>query len=250
MLDNEKKKILIVDDDLYIRNLCSDVLISSGYETREAQDGAQALERIRQEWFGLVITDVHMPVMGGIMLYSEAVKECAHLKERFLFMTGEITEGLLLTFSQSNFKYLWKPFKMADLVNCVDAMTMRNYTEGTERNAFVRQEVRIPLQNDCDAATIDGQKILKACAVDISKSGIGLRYQGAPLIRDSFVDVDLRFKGLSLKRRSSVVWSRPINPCDAIAGLRLREAVPVELVAELFQLETDKRSYELKNLSI
>lgn len=249
MLRIEKKKILIVDDDSCIRKVCRDVLSSSGYETSEAQDGPEALQRLKEETFELVVADVRMPGMDGITLYNQAIKGCDYLKERFLFITGDISEDLLLTFSQLNLKYLWKPFKMIDLVNCVDALTMKNRCGDNQRLSFVRQEARVPLQKDCDATTVDGQKIHKARVVELSKSGIRLRYQGAPLSRASTVDVSMTFGKLSLERRGSVVWSKPVNVDNALAGLRLREAVPIDVVASLYLYEIEKSSHESDSLS-
>lgn len=239
----EKKKILIVDDDCCIRKVCRDVLSSSGYETSEAQDGHEALQRLKEEAFELVVADVRMPGMDGIALYNQAIKGCEYLKERFLFITGDISEDLLLTFRQLNLKYLWKPFKMIDLVNCVDALTMKNRGGDNQRRSFFRQEARMPLQKDCEVTTVDGKNIHNSRAVNLSKSGIGLRYQGAPLLRASMVDVSITLGRLSLERRCSVVWSRPVNLDNALAGLRLREAVPVEVFASLRMFESEKSNH-------
>lgn len=227
----EKKKILIVDDDYCVRNLCVDVLTAAGYETSEAQNGVEALQSIKEEIFDLVVADVHMPVMDGLAFYKRVINDCEHLKARFLFMTGDLTEDLQRTFSELNLKYLWKPFKIIDLINCVDAMTMIYSSEEIERISFVRQEVRIPLKKECVAATIDGQKIKKAHVINFSENGIGLRYCGAPLIRASTVDVSMIISGTNLERRGDVIWSRPINITNSLAGLRLHEVMPVKVVA-------------------
>lgn len=230
------KKILIVDDESCIRNICKDVLVTSGYETCEAENGEAAFEKINQDTFELVVSDVRMPVMDGIMLYKQAIKAHEYLRGRFLFITGDVNEELLLTFTQMELKYLWKPFKIIDLVNCVDAMTMRSHPDNAgERLSFIRQEARIPLSGDCDVTMIDGRKIGKAHAVDLSKSGIRLSYQGAPLVRAAIVNINLQLSGLSMRRRGTVVWSRAIDNHNALAGLRVREALPVELLTDIFQ---------------
>ena len=61
-------KILLVDDDELTLALISDLLQSSGFEVRQAADGAQALKILEHEWFPVVITDWQMPVMSGLEL--------------------------------------------------------------------------------------------------------------------------------------------------------------------------------------
>lgn len=222
------KKILVVDDDKIVRDVCRDVLRSAGYAVADATDGAQALRKIRDEDYDLVVTDVRMPGIDGVALYDSAIRECAYLKDRFLFMTGEITEELLLVFSQRNLRYLWKPFKMIDLVNCVDAMTTRARHAGKDGHACVRQEARVTLSKTCDVSISEGRKTTKARTVDISENGMRVCYKGSPLVRDTTVNISLCLDGMTLERRGSVVWSRPVSVWDAMTGMRLLEAVSVE----------------------
>jgi len=232
------KKILIVDDDEMIRGVCRDALRSAGYTTADATDGATALRKIREEDYDLVVTDVRMPGIDGLALYDYAVKECDYLKDRFLFMTGEVTENLILVFSQMNLRYLWKPFKMIDLVNCVDAMTTRARHAEEEHPACVRKEARVALQKACDLTISDDRKITKARTVDISKNGMKVHYKGSALVRDTTVSISLCIDGMTIERRAGVIWSRPVNVWDAVAGMRLFEAVPIEQVISALGMDS------------
>jgi len=64
-------KILVVDDSASIRNMVSFTLKQQQYETVEACDGKDGLEKAKTGRFDLVITDVNMPIMDGIKLCSE-----------------------------------------------------------------------------------------------------------------------------------------------------------------------------------
>ena len=59
------KSVLVVDDDANIRSLLHQEFTDAGYSVREAADGREALERIREEKPGLVVLDVMMPEMNG-----------------------------------------------------------------------------------------------------------------------------------------------------------------------------------------
>ena len=64
-------KILVVDDSNSIRDMVSFTLKSAGYQTVEAADGVQALNKAKIGSFDLVITDVNMPNMDGVTLCKE-----------------------------------------------------------------------------------------------------------------------------------------------------------------------------------
>jgi two-component system OmpR family response regulator len=63
-----KAKILVVEDDLGLLDLISDALALSGHEIITAADGIRAGEKLRNERFDLVVTDVGMPKLDGIQL--------------------------------------------------------------------------------------------------------------------------------------------------------------------------------------
>jgi len=59
-------RILVVDDDPQIRRVLRTSLISQGYEIDDARNGEEALERVRDERFDLILLDMNMPGKGGI----------------------------------------------------------------------------------------------------------------------------------------------------------------------------------------
>ena len=64
-------KVLVVDDSNSIRDMVSFTLKSAGYETVEAKDGIDGLNKAKTGTFDLVISDVNMPNMDGIALCQE-----------------------------------------------------------------------------------------------------------------------------------------------------------------------------------
>ncbi|MGE5846628.1 MAG: sigma-54-dependent transcriptional regulator, partial [Ignavibacteria bacterium] len=68
------ERILVVDDEDIIRESLSYVLKKEGYTVEEAGNGKSALDKLLQEPFDLVITDLEMPVMKGIRLLEEIKK--------------------------------------------------------------------------------------------------------------------------------------------------------------------------------
>ena len=66
--------VLIVDDELVIRSLLSEMLSEDGFTVATAEDGERGLEYMSEGKVDLVISDVHMPIMDGPALVSELRK--------------------------------------------------------------------------------------------------------------------------------------------------------------------------------
>ncbi|MDR1761862.1 MAG: response regulator, partial [Bacteroidales bacterium] len=67
--------ILIVDDERAIRNTLKDILEVENYKVDTAEDGKQALEKVQNNKYDLVFTDIKMPNMDGTELLEAIVKE-------------------------------------------------------------------------------------------------------------------------------------------------------------------------------
>ncbi|MBN2656437.1 MAG: response regulator [Spirochaetales bacterium] len=73
------KKILVVDDSAAIRQSVTFVLQQEGFETIEAADGAEGLEKIKGSAVDMVVSDVNMPNMDGITMVSK-IRELADFR--------------------------------------------------------------------------------------------------------------------------------------------------------------------------
>jgi two-component system cell cycle response regulator CpdR len=80
-------RILIADDEEAMRSLIARALRQDGHEVLTANDGAHALDVLREQGvFELLLTDIRMPVMDGIALAHAAAR--AHPAVTILLMTG------------------------------------------------------------------------------------------------------------------------------------------------------------------
>jgi len=110
------RKVLIVDDEEFVRALIKDSLGSEGYELYEAPNGSEALELARNIKPDLVILDVMMPGMVGYRVCRE-LKNDAEMKSVFvLFLTarsGNETESTVIRSGGDDL--MLKPFDPNDL---------------------------------------------------------------------------------------------------------------------------------------
>jgi len=85
----DKKKILIVDDEVALRRALVDSLKAEGiFDLFEAGDGEAALELIRKEQPDLVLLDIAMPKMDGMEVARKAQAEKLLEKTKIIFLTN------------------------------------------------------------------------------------------------------------------------------------------------------------------
>lgn len=102
--------ILVVEDDSAFSELLATILNSAGYTVSTASNGFEAHKIIERSIFDIVISDLKMPVMGGIELF-EATKEIEN-RPLFIFITafGKVDEAVSLM-KQGAFDFLTKPLE-------------------------------------------------------------------------------------------------------------------------------------------
>jgi two-component system, response regulator, stage 0 sporulation protein F len=105
--------ILVVDDEAPVRAMIVRAVRELGYEVREAESGARALEVIRERAPHLVILDYIMPGMDG----AETAREIAAIDERLpiVFSTGHGALRALRNAAGDEASVLEKPFTLAEL---------------------------------------------------------------------------------------------------------------------------------------
>ena len=132
--DQEKKaKILVVDDEESLREICQDALKDEGYQVLQAQDGIEAKEQMgRHPDIDLIISDLRMPRLGGLELLQYIVEQ--NLDIDFLVMTGFATiETAVECIKTGAADYLPKPFNISHLLVKVNKV-IRNRQSRQERN--------------------------------------------------------------------------------------------------------------------
>ena len=110
-------KFLIVDDFSTMRRIVRGLLKESGFNNaEEAEDGVMALQKLRNDRFEFVVSDINMPNMTGFELLK-AIKEDASLKHLpVLMVTAEARKEDIVLAAQSGASgYIVKPFTKATL---------------------------------------------------------------------------------------------------------------------------------------
>ena len=110
-----KKRILVVDDDEIIVGLVKEILEGEGFKVEIARDGMDGLEKIKQNGYDAIISNMNMPRMKGDKLYLEVKELSPTLVKKILFISGNINDFIKSTGN----RYLKKPFSREELVKTV-----------------------------------------------------------------------------------------------------------------------------------
>ncbi|WP_333652322.1 chemotaxis response regulator CheY [Dissulfurispira sp.] len=106
-------KVLVVDDFPTMRRIVKNLLKQIGFENiDEAEDGVQALNKLKSGNYGLVVSDWNMPNMEGIDLLRNIRQEAEPLKNiPFLMVTAEAEKGKVIEAIKAGVdNYIVKPF--------------------------------------------------------------------------------------------------------------------------------------------
>ena len=115
------KRVLLAEDDDSMRGFLERALEKAGYEVISFDNGKDALARIEQEPFTLLLTDIVMPLMDGIELARRASEIDLQLKIMFItgFAAVTLNNGVE---TPKDARVLSKPFHLKDLVREVDQL--------------------------------------------------------------------------------------------------------------------------------
>ena len=125
-------KILIVDDDDYIRELVCTLLKNEGYTITEAINGYDALDKLGETTPDLCIVDIMMPKMDGFELCKYIRQYYEDMPVIMLTAKADISQKVI-GFEQGTDDYLTKPFEPSELILRVKAL-LRRYKVATSQS--------------------------------------------------------------------------------------------------------------------
>lgn len=130
----DRPRVLVVDDEPFIRDILADFLGMEGYQVQTAENGVRALDALERSRFDLVISDLKMPQMGGIELLQQLAHK--HPDTLTVIMTGFGTvETAIDAMKRGAYDYILKPFKVEEIVHIV--------RRGLEKRRLTAENLRL-----------------------------------------------------------------------------------------------------------
>jgi CheY-like chemotaxis protein len=109
----QRKSILVVDDEPGVLAVLREVLSEDGYAVDTAADGQEALKKLQELVFDVIICDIRMPKMDGITFYRAIAQQEPDLLARWIFLTADILNPKTHDFLQQvATPILEKPFEI------------------------------------------------------------------------------------------------------------------------------------------
>jgi two-component system, sensor histidine kinase and response regulator len=146
------KKILVIDDEEWLRGMVKMALVERGYDVIEADNGATGIEIARAELPDLILCDVRMERVDGYLTLSTLHNEPATAAIPFILMTGMAdTAGMRHGMELGADDYLPKPFTLDGLYAAVDARLRKAQTtreEAEKKLADLRDNISLMLPHE------------------------------------------------------------------------------------------------------
>lgn len=134
-MNDERTKVLVVDDELGMREGCRKILLSENYVVETAEDGIDGLEKFRAHGdFAIVLVDLNMPRMGGLDLI-ERLKSLDEDVVIFVITAYAAIDTAVEATRRGAYGYIPKPFTPDELI-----LPVRN---GLERRALAIEARRL-----------------------------------------------------------------------------------------------------------
>jgi len=123
-------KILVVDDDAIVIKSCKRILEAEGFEVTTVPSADEALEKIKNYDFGLLLMDVKMPKHDGIFLMREIKKNWPDIP--IIVMSGYPTpETIADVLKLGATQFIPKPFRPDELTKCVRQVLQKAIKKGS-----------------------------------------------------------------------------------------------------------------------
>jgi len=163
-----KKKILIVDDEPDVRDVIRIVLEAEEYETMEASNGEEGLEKVSKRPPDLIILDFMMPQMNGPEMCQALKKDLLlrHIPVIMLTGRGELSDKVKGIDAGAD-DYVLKPFEPTELIARVK-MILRRAEIDLDANPLTRLPGNVSIQNEIEGR-IEENKLFAVCYIDLDK---------------------------------------------------------------------------------
>lgn len=117
-------KVLIVEDDVELRQLFQSVFIKNGYNVKGVSNGKEAIDALDQNYFDLIVTDIMMPVMNGYE-FVRTIRDCGNNTPVMMITAKDEFIDMQLGFLSGSDDYMVKPVNVNEMVLRANALLRR-----------------------------------------------------------------------------------------------------------------------------
>jgi len=137
-------RILVVDDEPAVQSALSRAFALEEYDVSQAMDGREALERLSEAPYEVVILDISMPHIDGLEV-CRRLREGGDRTPVLMLTAREEVDDRVLGLDAGADDYLVKPFALRELLARVRALLRRAVTEEGQEEALAFEDLRLDL---------------------------------------------------------------------------------------------------------
>jgi len=246
------KKILVIDDEEWLREMMHLALRQKGFEVLEAANGTEGIEKARRDLPDLILCDINMGRVDGYLTLAELRKNPSTAAIPFILMTGladsaSMRHGMELGADD----YLPKPFTTESLYAAVDARLKKSQTLREEAEQKLRHlrdnislmmphEMRTPLNGILSNAELLAQSAETLRPAEIAEIGQEIHTSSerlARLIENFLIYAQLEMVAADPKYANNLHADKTEHPVELIrrhaTGQSVRAGRPSDLSFEL-----------------
>jgi len=149
-------RILVVDDEESMREILSIMLHREGYRVDAVSDGAQAVDKLREKSYDLVVSDIKMPRMDGFKLLAH-IKERSPQADVIMITAFSSTQEAVEAMKKGAYDYITKPFRNEEI-----RLIIKNALERRELRQKSRSKKKRPAQRSSFSGLIGKSKEMQA----------------------------------------------------------------------------------------
>ena len=157
------ERVLIVDDDEQLLVILTEILgkYKNKFETVPVKNGFDAIRKLQQQQFSLVVTDIYMPGINGIVLLSYVSKNFP--KMPCIVMTGHGTPELKERLEKTYAHFIQKPFSVTELADLIletlgQEQNLLGTMSGVSVSGFLKLVISESMTCICEVQSEDGKR--------------------------------------------------------------------------------------------
>lgn len=164
-------KLLLVDDEIDLREILKDEFEYEGFLVTEAGTGKQAYETLSTQKFDIVVSDIRMPELSGVELL-ELLRDNNSTLPPVILITGyaDITNDE--AYDKGAYAIFAKPFNINEIIECaIQAVT-------PEPERLKKREPRLPIHQSIDLRLPSLEKLKDAKLINVGNGGVFVASKG------------------------------------------------------------------------
>ncbi|MBI2251921.1 MAG: response regulator [Armatimonadetes bacterium] len=221
-----KNNILIVDDQIEMLETFADILRDRGYNVFTAEDGYQAIVKVKEKSFDVIFLDIKMPGINGVQTFRE-IKKIRSYSAVIMMTAFSVPELIKEAIDEGAYAVVYKPFEIEKILQTIKEVLNKVIILVTDDNSADREVLKDILES-------------RKYKVELAKDG----YEAIAKVKEKSFDIiflDIKMPVMNgIKTFEQIHQISPRTPVIMMSGYSLQELEEQVLLAKGAYILIDK----------